>query len=129
MAKSKRSGKAHVSGYARYKNSNAESNNRVRKLTKLVQKHPNNLQLALAIKNIAHRRKVPKAPQWSKSAIRLAKIVKEFTGKFDRGIFNPNPDVFNAANKSRDENKFKQLKITPVKGSMFSIGERLGWKF
>lgn len=128
MAKSKRSGKAHVSGYARYKNSNSESTNRIRKLNKLIKLHPNNEQLPLALKNVHHRRKTPAAPSWTSSTIRMAKVLKQFTGKFDKDVLNPNSENYQAAIRARNPNKFKVVPATPRR-SMFTIGERLGWKF
>ena len=128
MARSKRSGKAHASGYTNYKNSGREAKNRVAKLTKLFLKNPNNLQLEAAIKNVTHRRKVPVSPAWSASKIRVAKIVKEFTGVFDKDYFSTDVELYSAAIHKRKASKFLNLPIAS-KRSMFSIGERLGWKF
>ena len=111
MAKSKRGGKAHVNGYLRYKTGNKETVNRKARLTKLAKENPNNLQIATAIANVAHRRNTPKAPFWSSSMIRVAKVMKQFTGKFDKGIFATDPEVSIAARKARNENKFKHFKF------------------
>ena len=92
MARSKRGGKASVSGYQRYKSGNVESANRTRKLTKLAIEQPNNEQIPLAIKNIRHRRFTPKTPYWSNSMIRIARVVKSFTGKFNRNYFSTDLD-------------------------------------
>ena len=127
MAKSKRSGKAHVSGYARYKTGGTEGVNRLKKLTKLAAEHPNNEQIPLAIKNIRHRRFTPKSPHWSPTMIRTAAMIKRFTGKFDKNIFSVDPMLFAAAIRTRDENKFIGLDTKPPKHSMFSIKERTGW--
>lgn len=129
MAKNKRGGKASVSGYQRYKSSNSETTNRLRKLNKLVKEQPNNEQLPLAIKNVRHRRFTPKTPYWSHSMIALAKVVKDFTGKFNKNYFSTDPDLFSAAIRTRNENKFKEFEAPKIKGSMFTIGERIGWKF
>jgi hypothetical protein len=128
MAKSKRGGKSHESGYARYKTANKETINRVAKLTKLAKLWPNNEQIAVAIKNVRHRRNTPISPFWHPSTIKIARIIKQFTGKFDKGIFATDPDTYNAAIRVRNPNKFL-TSIPNPKGSMFSIGERLGWKF
>lgn len=129
MAKGKRVGKAHSAGYARYKSSGCEATNRKRKLEKTAREQPNNEQIPLAIKNIHHRRGTPVTPFWSSSMIRMAKVIKEFTGVFNKNYFSTDPDLYNAAVHSRNVNKFTQYKMRTVKGSMYSIGERIGWKF
>lgn len=129
MAKSKRGGKSYASGYANYKNADKEVRNRTARLTKLAIENPNNKELELAIKNVRHRRHVPKTPFWSHSMRDLAKVVKIFTGKFSKHYFSTDPDLYNAALRTRNENKFKNFEVPKIKGSMFSIGERLGWKF
>ena len=129
MAKGKRVGKAHAAGYARYKSSGSEATNRKRRLTKLALKQPNNEQIPLAIKNIRHRRNTPVTPYWSHSMINIAKVVKAFTGKFDKNYFSTDLETHVAATKVRDSNKFSQFKVPSSKGSMYSIGERTGWKF
>lgn len=128
MAKSKRSGKAHVSGYARYKTAETELVNRKNRLTKLASEQPNNEQIPLAIKNIRHRRFTPKTEHWSPTAIRVASMIKRFTGKFDKGIFSADPALFAAACRVKNENKFKNLVTENPKGSMFAIKERVRWK-
>lgn len=129
MAKSKRGGKSYASGYANYKSAGKESKNRVARLTKLALENPNNTQLELAIKNVGHRRHVPKSPFWSASKRAVAIVVKAFTGKFSKDYFSTDPDLFSAATRVRNENKFASYTQPKIKGSMFSIGERLGWKF
>jgi hypothetical protein len=126
MAKSKRGGKSYVSGYSRYKTANKESSNRIARLTKLAKENPNNAQLPLAIKNVAHRRNTPKTPYWSASMIRTAKLVKQFMGKFDKNFFSSDPMLFAAATRVRNEKKFVEIKAPT--GSMFSIKERAVWK-
>jgi hypothetical protein len=128
MARSKRAGKAHVSSYARYKTGNTEAINRLRKLNLLVKQQPNNTQLPIAVKNIHHRRHTPKTPYWSSSMIRVAKLIKHFTGKFDKNMFSSDPIVFAAATRTRNDNKFKGLNTKNPTGSMFSMKERAVWK-
>lgn len=128
MAKSKRTGKAHTGGYARYKTTNKETINRVTHLTKLSKLFPANEQIKTAIKNVVHRRKTPVSPFWHSSTIRMAQLMKHFTGKFSKGVFATDPDTYNAAIRTRNPNKFL-TKIPSPKGSMFSLGERIGWKF
>ena len=126
MAKSKRTGKSHASGYARYKTAKQEQLNRLRKLNRAAKEQPNNEQIPLAIKNIAHRRNVPKAPAWSSSTRKIAQLVKAFTGKFSRDYFSTDPKVHASALRVRNENWFK-TEIPGPKGSMFSLKERTGW--
>lgn len=129
MAKGKRTGKAHSSGYARYASSGTEKANRIKKLARALDRNPENAQIELALKNVSHRRHKPKTPQWSHSSIRIAKTIKQFTGKFDKNVLSADPVVFAAAIRARNENKFKQLKIEKPKGSMFSLQERAAtWK-
>lgn len=120
MAKSKRSGKAYSAGYANYKTSGMEAKNRLRKLTKLMKEHPNNLQIQTAIKDIHHRRHIPKEPFWSHQRIAEAKIFKYFTGKFDRGIYQTDPKLQHAALIARNPNKFKELE-KPIKSSQYDM--------
>lgn len=128
MAKSKRTGKSHASGYTRYKTGNKESSNRIARLTKLAKENPNNEQLPLAIKNVAHRRNTPKAPYWSPSMIRIAKVVKQFTGKFDKNYFATDPDLYSSALRARHEKSFAQYKQPVATRSMFALKERAVWK-
>jgi hypothetical protein len=129
MARSKRGGKSHVSGYLHYKTGNREVLNRKARLTKLAAESPNNLQLVTALANVVHRRNKPKAPFWSHSMIRTATVMKQFTGKFDKGIFATDPEVVSAARRARNENKFKHFKAPTLARNGFSIGERTGWTF
>ena len=77
--------------YARYKSTSLHAKNRRAKLERLLKKQPNNEQIKLAIKDINYRRKTPGSDGWSHSGIRLAKIFKEFCGKFDKAVLNSNP--------------------------------------
>lgn len=65
--------------YAAYKNQGKQAANRKRKLSALLKKFPNNLQIAEALKNIKYRRGTPKSPHWSHSAINAAVLAKSFT--------------------------------------------------
>lgn len=130
MAKGKRTGKAYASGYSAYKNSNRLVKNKTAKLEKLLKENPNNKELEVALKNVRRRRNTPKTPYWSSSMIRIATVVKKFTGVFDRNYFSTDPDLFHAAICKINKNKIEGgTKIASPKGSMFSIGERIGWKF
>lgn len=127
MAKSKRTGKSHVSGYAKYKNNRIETINRTKKLNRLLKEQPNNEQLKVAINSISHRRKPPATKMWNSTTIKLATIMKKFTGKFSRDIFSNDVETCNAGYKARKGNKFKNFIVPVVKSSMFSIKERARW--
>lgn len=84
--------------YSNYKANSRWKTNRERKLKKLLKEHPNNLQLAEAIKNITYRRKIPgTVGQWSKTNIQIAKLFKMFTGKASHDLFSSNEKVRSAA--------------------------------
>ena len=63
----------------------AEANRKI-KLLKLLKQQPNNEQIKDALTNIKYRRKKPKTQEWSKTAIRLAKLFKQFSGRADREL-------------------------------------------
>ena len=61
---------------------------------------------------MVYRRKTPTNPMWSASWIRVAKIMKEFTGSFNPVIMGSNIDAAKAAlakpgPRSQEVNKFK----------------------
>jgi hypothetical protein len=74
----------------------AETNRKI-KLLRLLKQQPNNEQIKDALANIKYRRKKPKTQEWSKTAIRLAKLFKEFSGRADRELFSNNPKIQSAA--------------------------------
>ncbi len=127
MAKAKRGGKSHEGYYAKYKSTNKEALNRKITLEKLAKEQPNNAQITAALKDIKHRRHTPKAPFWSHDMIRVAKLVKYFSGKFDKSYFSVDPKVQHAAAMTQNKNKFVNPKEMPVNGSMFSLGNRTKW--
>jgi len=125
MAKAKRGGKSYTSQYASYTSGKREASNRLAKLTKLAKENPNNLQIVAAMRDIHHRRNKPKAPHWSHQTIALAKVVKYFTGKFDKGWLSIDPLLHAAATRVRNEKAFSQYKAP--EGSphlMFNMKER-----
>lgn len=71
--------------------------NRKRKLEKQLKLQPNNEQVKQALLNIHRRRKTPKTQEWSKTWIRMAKLFKLFSGRFDRDIMSSNQLVAAAA--------------------------------
>lgn len=105
---------------ASYKSSRRWESNRKRKLERVLKEQPENQQIKDALKNMVYRRKTPTTPQWSASWIRVAKLFKEFTGKFDRNIMNSNPKVAAEAMQLSRKNR----DYTPAVGkdkSMFSL--------
>lgn len=69
--------------YAQYKTEQRWAKNRRKKLEALAKVHPDNAQIKDALSNIKYRRRTPKSPHWSHSAIATAKLFKEFVGHFD----------------------------------------------
>lgn len=132
MAKAKRGSKNWELSYAKYKNSGKELLNRKAKLEKFIAKNPNNEQAKIALKDVRHRRHVPKAAFWSHQMIATSKLMKAFTGAFDKTMFHPDPLIRHAAAMKRDPNKFlPQVKKSNLgksqakPASMFSIGTQL----
>lgn len=87
----KTTSKSKQSYYSNYKASSRWKTNRLRKLNKLLKTQPNNLDIKRAIDSIVYRRKAPTTSIWSHSNIRMAKLIKEFSGKCPHGIFSSNP--------------------------------------
>jgi hypothetical protein len=117
--------KSREAKYAVYQSSKKQESNRKAKLLRLQKEQPNNLQIEAALKEIHYRRGTPKVPYWSHSMITTAKLVKQFTGKFDKGIFSADPKINSAAIRTRDENMFSQYKMPVMnQNSQFSIKER-----
>ena len=121
MAKAKRGGKAFTAQYSNYKTSGREAKNRLAKLTRLAKEQPNNEQITKALKDIHHRRNTPKVPYWSHQGIALAKIVKHFNGRFDKGWFSADPLLHAAATHVRNENKFTTKPVAST------LPHQMGW--
>ena len=71
--------------------------NRKRRLERTLKAQPNNTQVQNALLEVGRQRKAPVTPQWSHTAIRLAKLFKEFTGRAPKELFSSNPKVAQAA--------------------------------
>ncbi len=71
--------------------------NRKRRLERTLRSQPNNMQVQNALLETGRQRKAPTTPQWSHTAIRLAKLFKEFTGRAPKELFSSNPKVAQAA--------------------------------
>lgn len=76
--------------YAKYKSSKTWETNRMVRLERALKKQPNNQQIKDALKSMVYRRKTPNTREWSASWIRIAKLFKEFEGRFDRNIMSAN---------------------------------------
>lgn len=120
--------KSNEAYFARYKQSNLYAAHRKARLAKLVKEHPNNLQLPLALKNVAnYRRKSPNSPVWSHQQIATARLFKHFVGKFDKLMFSQKDEDAAVARKARNENLFpREIKPTVAKRriSEFSLAAR-----
>ncbi len=95
--------------------------NRKRRLQRTLKAQPNNVQVQNALLEVGSKRKAPNNPQWSHSAIRLAKLFKEFTGRAPKELFSSNPKVVQAAMTAPSNKVFVNLPQGKVD---FSIGAR-----
>jgi len=111
MATSKGGSKANQA--ASYKANKRWEANRKRRLERTLKAQPTNQQVINALKGgMVYRRKTPTNATWSASWIRVAKIMKEFTGRFDPVIMGSNIDAAKAAlsrpgPRSQEVNRFK----------------------
>lgn len=116
MAQTKTS-KSNEAYFTRYKTQGLYSKNRRTRLERLLKLKPEDPQLTVALKNLgSYRRATPKAPFWSHTMIRTAMLYKLFTGRFNKEVFSPKPDVADAASRERNP----QLFVQPKKRTEFS---------
>lgn len=113
---------------ARYKQGNLYAVHRKARLARLIKEQPNNLQLPLALKMVTnYRRKSPKVPTWSHSAIATAKLFKLFVGKFDKAFFSQKIEDVETARRVRNDSLFPVSKVGnrfAKRPQEFSIGAR-----
>lgn len=83
--------------YSRYKANKIWEVNRKRRLERALKDQPNNEQIKQALKGMVYRRKTPKTRVWSASWIKLARLIKQVTGRFDPAIMSANQDIARAA--------------------------------
>jgi hypothetical protein len=95
--------------------------NRKRRLTQLLKSQPNNVQLQNAVLETGQVRKKPNNPQWSHTAIRLAKLFKYFRGSAPKELFSSNPKVQQAALSMPSTKQFVNLPQGKVD---FTLGAR-----
>ena len=126
MARSSKSKSAERQSSA-YKTGRRWEANRKRRLERALKAQPNNEQIKIALKQMVYRRRTPTNRIWSASAIALAKLFKEFTGRFDPAILSSNQDVARAAMQKSGQHaaNFKLDKIAQSDKSFFSIAARV----
>ena len=95
--------------------------NRKRRLQRTLKTQPNNKQVQNALLEIGRQRKSPVTVQWSHTAIRLAKLFKEFAGRAPKELFSSNPKVQQAAMSAPSTKQFLKLPLGKVD---FSLGAR-----
>lgn len=109
--------------YARYKTNRTWEKNRIAKLQRTLKAQPNNEQVKEALKKgPVYRRGTPANAQWSSSWIRAAKVVKLFTGVFDRNYMSANQD---AAFTARQKTKNTEKPVHVNQAEMFSLLTRV----
>ena len=95
--------------------------NRKRRLERTLKAQPNNQQVQNALLETGRQRKAPVTAQWSHTAIRLAKLFKEFRGSAPKELFSSNPKVQQAALSVPSTKLFLNLPQGKVD---FSLGAR-----
>lgn len=120
----KSSGASKTGQASNYKTSKLWERNRLHKLTKQLKLQPNNeKQIKAAMSAVKYRRKVPKAPFWSKTRIKLAGLFKTFEGRVNLEMFNNNEKISIPATLSWGPNKDYKAPSVNEK-VMFQLGVR-----
>lgn len=88
-----KSGASKESQAATYKSTKRWETNRLAKLIRAQKLHPNNAQIAAAMKNIHYRRKTPTTAFWSSTRRQAAILMKTFKGVCHPEIFSTNEKV------------------------------------
>lgn len=126
MATSKNGSKS--SQAARYKSDRVWEKNRKARLLRTLKAQPNNEQVKLALQGMVYRRKTPTTRVWSSTWINIARLFKEFGGRFDPAIMGSNVDAARAALQRQSPYAALPVKsITPQNGdkNFFSLQARL----
>ena len=112
--------------FAAYKSSKRWESNRIRRLERTLKAQPNNEQVKAALKGgLVYRRKTPVNRVWSASWIRVAKLFKEFGGRFDPAIMSSNADAAKSALQRQSKVAATFAAPTLLKNdSMFSLYAR-----
>lgn len=95
--------------------------NRKRRLERTLKAQPNNQQVLDALGTPGKARKAPVTKQWSHTAIKLAKLFKEFRGSAPKELFSTNPKVQQAALSAPTTKLFVNL---PQGKPDFTLGAR-----
>jgi hypothetical protein len=109
---------------AMYKSNKRWVTNRKRRLLRAQKKHPNNEQIAVALKGLHYRRKTPTTPAWSSTRRKIAVLIKEFKGRVDMGIFSANEKVSGPAMLLAGPKSAALPKTNSSEYAMFSLGAR-----
>jgi len=119
-------GKSAENHFASYKTSKRWESNRRKKLERQLKLQPNNEQVKKAMSNIHYRRKTPVVQEWSSSTRHMAKIIKLFTGRFDRDILSSNKETASLAlQRSASKPEQQKNKSQIADKNFFSIAARL----
>lgn len=112
--------------FAAYKASKRWEANRIHRLERTLKAQPNNEQVKAALKGgLVYRRKTPVNRVWSANWIRVAKLFKEFGGRFDPAIMSSNVDAAKAALQRQSPVASTFVAPTLLKNdSMFSLYAR-----
>lgn len=126
MARSSKSKSAERQSSAYKTGRRWEANRKVR-LERALKAQPDNEQIKIALKQMVYRRRTPTNRMWSASAIALAKLFKEFNGRFDPAILSSNQDVARSAIQKFGPHaaNFKLDKTASSDKNFFSIGTRV----
>lgn len=113
--------------YSRYKANKTWEANRKRRLERVLKAQPNNLQVKAALKSMVYRRKTPTTRVWSASWIKVAKLIKQVTGRFDPAIMSSNADTARAALQKPGPKTLQplNLKYTMSEKHFFTLESRL----
>lgn len=118
----KTTSKSKTNYYSVYKSTSRWKTNRLRKLAKLLKTQPDNKDIKAAMDNIVYRRKTPNTSMWSKSQIRQAKLIREFSGSCPHEVFSSNPKVaapaLQATWRNVQPNERHEVKVS------FRLGDR-----
>jgi hypothetical protein len=123
-----KSSKSQEGYYAKYKANKTWETNRKRKLERTLKAQPNNEQIKAALKGMVYRRKTPGDNTWTATQKRVAQLMREWNGLFDRAMFHPDPKVSQAAlQRKPDIPVTKALHPIPESygTSFFALGARL----
>lgn len=124
MAVGKRS-KTAENNSAVYKSTKRWETNRKRKLERVLKEQPNNQQVKSALKSMVYRRKTPTTSVWSHSWKKVAQLIKQFSGRFDKECMNSDPKKAAEAMRTCHKPEHSPEVKLPHKYSFFSLETRI----